>query len=182
MSDRITVREGDCGLVWVFAVDLDGPELEAFKKRNGSWGVPEALGVEYLDPDHVEVFPVGDLEGVGLAGYLEDGMGVPANQIADMRAELDARRGTVMVLSSKAFRGKATTLTPRAPLRLVASFSEDRPPVSFEPLPSGSATGSGSDRSAAQSQPSRGKSNILGPALVIAALVIGLALLIWGLA
>ena len=46
----------------------------------------KALGAETLDPEHVEVFPVSDLEGVGLAGYLEDGMGVPADQLEDMRA------------------------------------------------------------------------------------------------
>lgn len=141
MSDRITVKASDRGRVWVFAVDLGGEEIKAFTRRNGTWPVQEALGAETLDPEHVEVFPVSDLEGVGLAGYLSEGMGVPEDQLADMRARLDAQKGWVMVLGSRAFGGTAQTLTPKAPLRLLASFSEEHEPVSFAPLPSEAAAG-----------------------------------------
>jgi hypothetical protein len=141
MSDKINVKSGDRGLVWVFAVDLEGGEAANFNRRNGEWPAQKALGAETLDPEHVEVFPVSDLEGVGLAGYLEDGMGVPADQLEDMRARLDAQSGWVMVVTSKALDGKAQTLTPRAPLRLIGSFSEERPAVSFKTLPSESAKG-----------------------------------------
>ena len=141
MSGQITVAPGDRGLVWVFAVDLEADTIKAFTARNGTWPVEQALGVDTLDPDHVEVFPVKDLEGLGLSGYLEQGMGVPEDQLRDTRAQLDAVKGWVLVLSSKAFDGDGQSFTPRAPLRLLASFSEDRPPVKFEPLPSEAATG-----------------------------------------
>lgn len=141
MSDTINVKAGDRGLVWVFAVDLEGAEAANFNRRNGEWPAQKALGAETLDPEHVEVFPVSDLEGVGLAGYLEDGMGVPQDQLKDMRARLDAQKGWVMVVTSKALGGKAQTLTPRAPLRLIGSFTEERPKVSFKTLPSESAKG-----------------------------------------
>ena len=139
MTARIAVRQGEQGRVWVFAVDLDGEDLSAFTRRNGGWPLQQALGAEALDPNHVEVFPVSDLEGVGLARYLEEGHGVPPDQLADMRARLDAQAGTVMVLTSRAVRGATQTLTPRTPLRLLASFSEEHSPVRFEPLPSGGA-------------------------------------------
>ncbi|MEQ8896081.1 MAG: hypothetical protein RID23_03250 [Roseovarius sp.] len=141
MSDRINVKASDRGLVWVFAIDLEGDEAVNFNRRNGEWPAQKALGAETLEPEHVEVFQASDLEGVGLAGYLEEGMGVPRDQLQDMRARLDAQQGWVMVVTSKALGGKAQTLTPRAPLRLIGSFSEYRPPVSFETLPSGTATG-----------------------------------------
>lgn len=141
MSDKINVKAGDRGLVWVFAVDLEGAEAANFNRRNGEWPAQKALGADTLDPEHVEVFPVDDLEGVGLAGYLEDGLGVPEDQLDDMRARLDAQKGWVMVVTSKAFDGTAQTLAPRAPLRLIGSFSEERAPVSFRTLPSETAKG-----------------------------------------
>ena len=139
MSTRIEVRQGEQGRVWVFAVDLDAAELAAFTRRNGGWPVQEALGATALDPAHVEVFPVSDLEGVGLARYLEDGHGVPPEQLDGLRARLDAQKGAVMVVTSRAVRGAAQTLTPRAPLRLLASFSEEHRPVRFDKLPSEAA-------------------------------------------
>ena len=149
MSGQITAQPGDRGLIWVFAVELDDAQVKAFTARNGSWPVQTALGVDMLDPDHVEVFPVKDLEGLGLSGYLEQGMGVPEDQLRDTRPLLDGVKGWVLVLSSKAFDGVGQSFTPRAPLRLVASFSEDRPPVQFDPLPSEAATGTLSGTTAA---------------------------------
>jgi hypothetical protein len=139
MTERMEVKEGERGRVRVFAVDLAPSELAAFRDPDGDWPLKAALGADTLDPAHVEAFPVSDLEGLGLSGYLSEGHGIPDDQLADMRARLDAQTGPVMVLTSRAFHGTAQTLTPRAPLRLLASFTEERPPVSFAPLPSGDA-------------------------------------------
>lgn len=150
MSGSITVKEGERGLIWVFAVDLDETGIKAFTRRNGTWPVQEALGADTLDPEHVEVFPVSDLEGMGLSGYLDEGLGVPEEQLRDTRAWLDSVEGWVLVLTSKAFGGRAQVFTPRAPLRLLGSFSEYRAPVTFDPLPSEAAAGTvaGSETSA----------------------------------
>ena len=137
MSARIHVRAGERGRVWVFSVDIGPAEIDPLLECNGTSPLQEALGADTLDSEHVEVFPVSDLEGVGLSGYLSEGHGIPEDQLADMRARLDAQTGVVMVLTSRALGGTEQTLTPRAPLRLLASFSEERRPVSFEPLPSG---------------------------------------------
>ena len=169
MSDRIEVKSGDRGRVWVFAVDLDPAEIEGFTRRNGSWPVQQALGAEALDPAHVDVFPVDDLESMGLSGYLAEGYGIPEEQLADMRARLDAVRGWVLVLSSRALEHRPQTLTPRAPLRLLASFSEESRPVSFAPLPSEAAAGTVAGAEAAP-PPRRGRGWI-GPVLIVAAAV-----------
>jgi len=141
MSARIHVGAGERGRVWVFAVDLDREGLAAFTRRNGDWPPRAALGAGALDPDHVEVIAVSDLEGVGLSLYLEEGYGIAPEELDGLRAWLDAERGAVMVLSARALGGAAQTLSPRAPLRLLASLSEERPRVSFAPLPSEAAAG-----------------------------------------
>lgn len=141
MSERIEITSASRGQVWVFAVDIDATEIKTFTAKNGDWPMARALGVETLETEHVEVFPVTDLEGVGLVGYLEQGLGVAEDQLDGLRARLDGIKGVVMVLTARAFGNDTVVLTPSAPLRLVASFSEDRPPVQFEPLPSDAAKG-----------------------------------------
>ena len=47
-----------------------------------------ALGKAPDDPSRVEVFPVSNLEGLGLAGYLIEGCGVAESQIAPDRSRL----------------------------------------------------------------------------------------------
>ena len=169
MSERIHIRAGDSGRVWVFAVDLDPAELEAFKRRNGRWPLREALGAETLDPDDVEVFLVSDLQGIGLSGYLEQGHGIAAADLEGLRERLDAQKGAVLVLTSRALRDREQTLSPRAPLRLLASVAEDRPPVTFESLPSEAATGTVAPTTATPAP--RGGQGRLG-ALILVAVVI----------
>ncbi len=141
MSDRIEVKGSDRGRVWVFDLDVEPEKLKAYKGEEGRAALQAALGAETLDPAHAEVFDVSDLAGLGLAAYLQEGYGVPDDQLDGLRARLDGLKGAVVVLSAKAFGGDNAVLKPRAPLRLVASLSEDRPPVAFAPLPSGAAAG-----------------------------------------
>ena len=135
MSDPINIPEDERGVVRIFAVDLPKAEIEAFTGRNGRWPLAEAMGANHLDAEYIDVFDLGDLAGMGLAGYLEDGQGIPKAQIDPMRAQLSALSGTVLVATSRAFAASAQTLTPKAPLRYIATFTEERGPVAFEPLP-----------------------------------------------
>ncbi len=141
MTDRITIKNTEHGVVRVFDVDLTPEEIKPFNRRNGIWPLQQALGADTLDPDHIELFPVEDLDELGLARYLEEGHGIDADEIAEMRQRLDGLSGHVLIVKSRAFGGTAQTLEPRAPLRLIASFNEDRAPVSFDPLPSEGARG-----------------------------------------
>lgn len=139
MSERIEIKANETGIVRVFAVDIPRDGIAAFTARNGRWPLREALGAETLDPEHVEVFDAADLAGVGLPGYLIDGHAVPEDQIAPLRGRLDALDGTLMVVTSRAFGGTAQVLTPRAPVRLVATLSETQTPITFGALPDASA-------------------------------------------
>jgi len=178
MSTRIKIDQGEQGRLWVFAVDLEGSALAAFTRRNGRWPLQEALGAEWLDPEHVEVFDTSDLDGVGLAGYLREGHGVPAAQIDPIRARLDAQKGAVMVLSSRAVRGAAQTLTPRAPLRLLASLSEERPPVRFEPLPSEAAIGAIPESAAKPPRSAAAQSGLVALAALVVLFAL-VAVMLW---
>ena len=175
MSGKMDIPASEVGVVRLFAVDLDADALKAFGRRNGSWPVADALGIEALAADQVELFPASDLTGVGLARYLEDGFGVAPAELEGMRARLDALTDGVLIVRSRAFGGEAVTLRPRAPLRHIATFREERPPLQFEPLPSASAQGVISPATPAVTP--RAKRNWWPLALiVVGVIIIGLAL------
>ncbi|MFK7938125.1 MAG: hypothetical protein AB8B82_02005 [Roseovarius sp.] len=177
MSTPITITETERGVVRVFAIDLTDDALKAFVRRNGSWALQEALGADVLTPDLVEVFDVADLTGLGLSGYLHEGQGIAPGDLDPLRAQLDAITGSVMVLPSSAFAGTAQTLSVRAPLRLVATFNEDKPPVAFEPLPDASAKGEVSP----EGKPRPSDAAMSGRVATVALLLIFIftALMIW---
>ncbi|SLN59284.1 hypothetical protein PEL8287_03203 [Roseovarius litorisediminis] len=141
MTGRIAIKATEHGVVRVFTVDLPPSELEGFNTRNGSWPLLEALGADTLDASQIELFPLSDLAEMGLAGYLEEGLGIPKDQINELRPQLAAMKGAVLILRSPAFGGVEQVLAPRAPLRLVGTFTEENATVSFVPLPKASAQG-----------------------------------------
>lgn len=141
MTDRIQIKPTEHGVVRVFDVDLPADRIKAFNRRNGTWPLQDALGAAMLDPAHVDLIALADLDELGLSGYLAEGHGISPEDMRDMRGRLDALSGHVLIVTSRAFGGQEQTLSPRAPLHLVATFTEDRPPVSFDPLPSQAARG-----------------------------------------
>jgi len=148
MSDRFEIKANEHGVVRLFTVDTSAePPMMSIERdweadaEDPPWPLRDALGVEYLDSDFIELFDVEDLEGVGLPQYMIDGLGVSEADVAGDRARLEAINGLVLVVLSSAFGGHAGTLTPKSPLRWIGTYTEDRAPVSFKPLPSESATG-----------------------------------------
>lgn len=132
----LTIPTHDRDGVRVFTTRLTPDDLQRDKARLAA----ELLGDPDLDPAFVEIFDLSDLAGVGLSTYLTDGLGVPATTIHDP-ARLDALKGPVLILLSKALHGREVTLTPDPRLTLVGTYAEERPPVHFEPLPSAAAQG-----------------------------------------
>jgi hypothetical protein len=139
MTDTLTIPPDERGAVRIFAVDLPPEEARAFAADPTA--VPRALGAPDLDPGHIDVFPVSRVAALGLSVFLAEGHGIPPEALAGDAAKLDALDGYVAVVAAGAFGPAARTLTVAPPLRLVGTYRESIPPVSFSPLPTESATG-----------------------------------------
>lgn len=121
----------------VFSAALSPEEMQ----RDKALLVAALLGDPDLDPAYVELFDVADLSDIGLAGYLNEGLGVPGAALVSDRTRLEALTGPVLILLSKALHGREVRLTPDPRLTLIGTYTEDRPPVHFEPLPTSAAEG-----------------------------------------
>jgi hypothetical protein len=136
----------------VFALDMTAAEVAALRDTDTvlapgqviphlrAEATARLLGVP-VDVTQVDVFHTDDIEAIGLAAYLIEGNAVAETQIAADTDMLDAHRGYVLALRAQAFGGQAATLTPAPQLRLMGTYTEETPPVRFEPLPSAAATG-----------------------------------------
>ena len=121
----------------IFSARLTPQDLHRDKARLAA----ELLGDPDLDPAFIEIFDLADLSGVGLPRYLIEGLGVPEAALSADRARLESLTGPVLILLSKALHGREVALTLDPRLSPVATFSEDRPPVHFESLPSAATRG-----------------------------------------
>ncbi|MBV1895948.1 MAG: hypothetical protein KUG70_05775, partial [Rhodobacteraceae bacterium] len=142
----------------------------------------QILGVDEIDPDYVEIFSLSDLDQLGLAGYLIEGCGVPADAVATERERLNAVTGYVMLVHSRAFGGHGVTLTPTLPL--IATFNEPATDWSAEKIETQSAQLSASTRPATRPAPrqTRAQTRRIGAIvfmvfmLIIAALILKVVL------
>lgn len=136
-----------------------------------------ALGAEGdLRTDEIELFEITDLGDMPLSSYLAEGHGIAEAELRDMRGQLDALAGRVLILPSRAFGGAAMTLRVGAALRLIARLGEDVPRAQFDTLPAEGARGSAKPPDSRPSQPGMGRA-----ALVLVALLIAVALLVLAL-
>lgn len=118
----LTIGPHERGLVRVFSVSLSEAEANALSKD-----LPELasyLGVEQFNPDYVELFPLRDLDSLGLAGYLEQGNGIDAEALDADRRKLAALEGWVLIVYSAAFGGQPVTLAPHSALTLIGTYAE----------------------------------------------------------
>jgi len=119
MSD-LTIAPNEHGVLRLFSLDMR-PEEAKFLREPGA--ADQVLGVEGLDPKQIDIFPVSDLEELGLFGYLNDGCGISEDQLN--RDTLEGLGGWVMVLRSAAFGGRATILAPDPRLHLIGLYTEE---------------------------------------------------------
>ncbi len=169
----------ETGVIRVFAVNRNPHEMaQTFQEKDGAALVAEMLG-QPLPEGGYELFPVKDLTGVGLKGYLQEGYAVPAEQLAAQRPRLDALEGYVLLVFSQAFGGQAGTLAPGPDLTLIGTFGEIQPDMRAKPMEAETArpaTGTPQQRPA---DPPKGRA---GSAMVIVAVVVLIVIaVIWGL-
>ena len=172
----LSIPLNEHGLIRVFAVNRPAAELSnALKSQDKTTLVADLLGHEMTESG-AELFPVSDLAGIGLSGYLADGYAVPLDQLSDTRAKLDALEGYVLLVFSAGFEGRAATLTLGPDLTLIGTFGETQPDMAVRPLDSDAAQPySGTSATTPTTTPKTRPSG----SLVVAALVILAALLLW---
>ena len=120
MSD---VSAHETGMIRVYEIGL--PPDEAARLAEGDAdGMAEVLGVDRLDPAGVEVIDATALAGVGVDGYLVEGLGADEAALAADGARLRALSGPVAIVRSQAFGGRAVTLSPSSVLRPVGIYPE----------------------------------------------------------
>jgi hypothetical protein len=115
----IQVHANETRVVRIFAMDMSAQQA---KFQNDPEAMRQILGVKDIEPAYVEIFPVSDLDELGLAGYLIEGCGVSAEEVAAERDRLNTVTGYVMLVHSRAFGGQAVAL--KTPLPLIATFNE----------------------------------------------------------
>lgn len=130
MPGVIEIPKGERGVIHVFDLDMR-PEQAAFLREPGA--LAQILGISDIDLDQVEIFPVEDLEELGLAGYLMQGCGIPDEEVSRDLALLEAVSGHVLLIRSRAFGGNSARLTPAEQIKPLVSYSEN--PVNWDAQP-----------------------------------------------
>ncbi|WP_050531979.1 hypothetical protein [Pseudaestuariivita atlantica] len=125
------------GRIDVFSLDL--PAAEAKRLLEDADALADLLGAR-PDPAQVETFDTAVLGDLGLAGYLVEGMGVAAEDVAPHSADLGNISHAVVVRAA-GFGGRAVTLTPRPPLNHVVTLTEENARIDLTPLRSAGAEG-----------------------------------------
>ena len=169
MNDLI-IAPHECGVIRLFSLDMR-PEEVKFLREPGA--VDQVLGVEGLDPEQIDIFPVSDLEDLGLYGYLSEGCGVSEDQLD--RAKLDAIEGWVMVLRSAALGGRSATLSLDPRLHVIGLFTEEATNWSGGTI----ETESAKPFSAAQSPPVDNKPSRIGSAVIAILILIAVGGALW---
>ena len=133
MSTHMNITATERGVVRLFAIET----AQTFTHSD----LAKALNVDTLDEKHADIITIDDLDELGLEDYLALGMGIAADEIEAMRPQISVLKNDVGLVRSSAFMGQATTLTPTAPLRWIATFGEVPIDTSVTPIKTASATG-----------------------------------------
>ena len=171
MEGVIHIPSGEHGAIRLFRLDMR-PEQAAFLKDPKA--LAQVLGIDTLDMEQVDIFPVSDLQEIGLAGYLTEGMGVPEDQIAADHERLADLEGHVMVIRSRAFGGREMRLTPADQIQLVATYGTPGTEWTAPPI----KTESAKPYSAPKLPPRKARAEARGIGATLFAVVMGLIFLV----
>lgn len=174
MTQGLMVAAGERGVIRLFALEM-APEHARFLSDPAA--AAQMLGLDQLEPGQAEVIRLEDLDGLGLAGYLTEGCGIPTPTLAADLDRLQAQTGFVLLLRSRAFPRKPVTLSPDPRLRLLGHWQV---PATDWTAPGPIETASARPFSAPRPAPRqvRARARLIGGALVVGVLAL-LALAVW---
>jgi hypothetical protein len=136
MAD-IQVPKYERGVTRVLSLSMDAASARIL--RGDPEQVRALLGGVTLNPAGVEVFPLADLESLGLVGYLREGVDAQAADLARDGAKLAALDGWVMLLHSSAFEGREATLNLATEVTLIGTYAQQNARSEDVVLESGAA-------------------------------------------
>ena len=198
MTTRLSIPADESGVIRVFAVNLPEAEVAAMLRNTtaqdmaqdqaASGHLPETpaaahlLGWPDMDTRHAELFPIRDLTGLGLPGYLTEVLGLDEEQIAPDHARLAALEGYVLIVLSRAFAGQPAVIHIPQALTLIGTYREKAAPIRFDPLPGNAGQGvlTGAPVAASSDQARRILRVAALSALLLVLLAIGLVAIIGG--
>lgn len=131
MTTTLSIPPGERGILRLFSLDMPA-EQARFLTEPGA--AAQMLGTDDLDPAQIDVIALDDLADIGLPQYLIDGFSIPPDQINI--PTLTTLTGHVLLVRSRAFKGRATTLTPAPQLALIATLTEPQTDWSAPPMQS----------------------------------------------
>ena len=138
------INGSETGTVRVFHLDLPPEAVERFTTPAGTGEFPlqYALGAKDLRASFVDVVNIDDLGEMSVSSYLSEAYQVQGPELRQMKPQLDALRGHLVILPSQAFGHVGQELTVASPLRWIGTFSEEAATPRGPALRATSATGS----------------------------------------
>jgi len=177
MSAMLQITPGERGQIRVFAINRPAADIAAMLAAAPKADVARALlGAPHLDTKSAELFPVSDLDGLGLAQYLVEGYEVPEETLSEDRRKLDALDGYVLLIFSDSFGGAAAELTPSADLTAIGSYAETLPDHRQRPTVTPSAALYSGTHATSPVSARRGSAMRV---LLLVALAVALGLMLW---
>ncbi|MDB4213802.1 hypothetical protein N9741_02910 [Octadecabacter sp.] len=135
MTDHTIICERENGRVRVFSMaETDGADGPMFTFQR-------AIGATQLSVENVQRVDLADLGDMKLSDFLIAGYDPDRATFDGLKDTLDALSGVVFIVRSSAFIDRPATLITTGDVTLVATFYEQKTPVSFETLPSGGTKG-----------------------------------------
>lgn len=180
MADALKIARNEVGVVRLFQVDISHSDLDRIQNPKPDMpptaaAIADLVGLDWIETDYAELFDVQDLEGLGLADYLVQGLGVADSDLADVRTTLEHVEGIVLILYSRAFDGDELTINPRRALQLLGVFQEAGTDITFKNLPSAAA----SEPSNLGAPPTHPHLNVIKAMFILPAICLVVGLLIW---
>ena len=181
MTDPLEISKGEHSVYRLFAIDLPPDQIAAFTTpvmnadNDNDYPLRDALGMNYLDEQHVQIISLADLKELRLSGYLTEGLGIAPEDFAADKERLDALRGHIAVTATAAFE-QPERIIPKSPVSFIAAYREDAPLQQFIDLSTTSAEGVVNTRhNPVADAPTR------MPRLSLLTIIIGLTLICYGI-
>jgi hypothetical protein len=170
----INIKTGENGTTRVFSLSMPAAQARTLSKT--AEAQQAILGARDLNVEGIEVFPLTDIEDLGLVGFLREGTDARKDDLKRDAAKLAALDGWVMLVHSLAFGGKAATLKLDPAVTLIGTYAQTAPEkkhIELDPEAADLYTGAPEITPAiAPDRKGRGS-------LVVAVLVVIAALILW---